>query len=446
MPKVIKEMTVLQLKQLPEGTYSVGGVPGLRVRIHKDNCPYFFLRYTSPQGKRRDLTLGQFPLVSLAEARDKAREAVKLLHQNIDPIEVRQSQRKGSQEEIDKPYLFQEIATMWHKERLYAGYYSRDARSAKTTENILNKHVFPILGLVPIEEITPKRVMECLAPIWTKTNPTAKKARSYISGILNYAIANEYRKNQYNPAMLQGPLGVLLQPMKNSIKQPVNLAACAVDEIPQLFREMRQYTSMSARACEFAVLTAARSKAVRLATWDEFDLEKGVWEIPVEHDKTKAPNRNRTIFLSPQAIALLKSLPRNPKETNLVFMSSQQRPMSDTTLLMFLRGLHEKRWGKDHIGWIDPDKSKSEGHPCVITIHGTARATFRTWAKDDKKGNNRRFDQEAVELCLLHGKNNRTTDMPGSGLGTAYDRAFLAQARQLIMKEWGDFCCSQLKK
>lgn len=444
MPKVVKEMTVLQTKRLPEGTYSVGGAPGLRIRIRKDAPSYFFLRYTSPQKKRRDLTLGTFPLVGLAEARNKARSAIRLLQQNIDPLEVRQSQKKASMEGSKKTYCFQEIATMWHRERLEAGYYSRDARSAKTTENILNNHVFPVLGAIPIEEITPKRVMECLAPIWTKTNPTAKKARSYISGVLNFAIANEFRKNEYNPATLQGPLGVLLQPMKHSIKPPVNLAACSVDEIPRLFVEMRKYTSMSAFACEFAILTAARSKAVRLATWDEFDLEKGVWEIPVEHDKTKAPNRNRTIFLSPQAIALLKSLPHDSQEDDLVFMSSQKRPMSDTTLLMFLRGLHEKRLEKDHIGWIDPDKSKAEGHPCVITIHGTARATFRTWAKDDKKGNNRRFDQEAVELCLLHGKNNRTTDMPGSGLGTAYDRALLANERQLIMNEWGKFCFSLL--
>ena len=104
---------------------------------------------------------------------------------------------------------------------------------------------------------------------------------------------------------------------------------------------------------------------------------------------------------------------------------------------MFLRGLHEKRLEEDGIGWIAPVKTEKLKKPCVITLHGTARATFRTWAKDDEIGNNRRFDQEAVEFCLLHSRNDAYSG--------AYDRAPLAKERRAIMEAWGEYACSYIK-
>lgn len=97
--------------------------------------------------------------------------------------------------------------------------------------------------------------------------------------------------------------------------------------------------------------------------------------------------------------------------------------------------MHERQKALDGIGWIDPDKSKREGKACVITAHSTARSGFRTWAKDDRLGHNRMFDQEAAELCLLHCK--VSDDYHG-----AYDRARLSSERQRLMDDWGEFCCS----
>ena len=108
--------------------------------------------------------------------------------------------------------------------------------------------------------------------------------------------------------------------------------------------------------------------------------------------------------------------------------------MSSMGLDMFIRGLHAKKISENGIGWIDPEKSAREGKICPITLHGTCRATFRTWAKDDELGNNRRFDQQAVEMCLLHAKND--------AYNGAYDRAPLAKERRQIMEAWGKYCMS----
>lgn len=97
--------------------------------------------------------------------------------------------------------------------------------------------------------------------------------------------------------------------------------------------------------------------------------------------------------------------------------------------------MHQKQLALDKTGWIDPAKSKREGKPCIITAHGTARSGFRTWSKDDQLGNNRKYDQEAAELCLFH---NKTSDE----FHGAYDRSALATERRLLMNDWGKFCFS----
>ena len=85
-------------------------------------------------------------------------------------------------------------------------------------------------------------------------------------------------------------------------------------------------------------------------------------------------------------------------------------------------------------GRIDPHMRTERGKPCCITVHGIACLTCKTWAKDDELGNKRLFDQEAVELCMLHGKKDAYQG--------AYDRARLPKERKRIMETWGKYCYS----
>ncbi len=90
------------------------------------------------------------------------------------------------------------------------------------------------------------------------------------------------------------------------------------------------------------------------------------------------------------------------------------------------------------MGWIDKDKTTRTGKESIATQHGSARSTFRTWAKCDELANNKKYDQEAVELCLLHSRND-----PYKG---AYDRSKLEKERRTIMEDWGRYCTSLPKK
>lgn len=444
MPKRARELTAIEVKNLKTGTWAVGQVQGLYIR-KSDSNSFFFLRYSDPSGKRRDYTLGNYPDVSLKQAREMARKVRDLLTEGKDPIQERRNlraQRKKQQEEQDTlmaPDIvsFEQIAIEWVKDRAGNGYWRQNAKGEKETVQILRKHVFPHLGHRDIETITPEDIRKGMEPIWQKIPSTAKKARTYINKIFQWAIALHKRENRENPADMKGALGVLMEPLQKNRKAKQNHAACSVSELPRLMKEIHGYDSMSARSLEFAILTTARSQAVRLARWEEFDLENGIWIIPLEHDKIKTPKRDRTIFLSSYALRLLNGLVRF-SDSPYVFTSSQGDHLSDDAMRMFLNGLHAKRLEEDGIGWIDPVKSQLEGKPCIITAHGTARSTFRTWAKDDGLGNNRRFDQEAVELCLLHGKNDAYQG--------AYDRAKLPKERKKVIEAWGKYGYSLIEK
>ena len=437
MPKKPKELTALEVKHLGLGTHNLGGVKGLYLR-KTPSQEMFFLRYSDSTG-RHDFSLGTASIMTLAQARKAAIAAQETIAQGESPIEKRKIAREtlrsqvqaNQQEEAQNKLTFQKIALEWVCDRAEHGYWAKNMKGEKETRQILEKHVFPMLWNSPIDTISAEHIRSCLEPIWQRIPSTAKKVRTYLQKIFQWAIALKKRKNRENPAMMEGALGILMEPLQKNRKPKQHHAACPVKRLPELIAEMHSYDSMSARACEFSILTATRSQAVRLAQWDEINLEKGTWIIPIEHDKVKAQNRDRTIFLSSQALDLLRNLIRF-SESPYVFHSSHGSHFSDAALTMFLRGVHEKRFAQDGIGWIDPIKSAQLGKPCVITLHGTSRSTFRTWAKDDELGNNRRLDQEAVELCLLHSKND--------AYNGAYDRAPLAQERRLIMQAWGDYC------
>ncbi|WP_425540791.1 tyrosine-type recombinase/integrase [Turicimonas muris] len=285
--------------------------------------------------------------------------------------------------------------------------------------------------------MTPEMIRDIIGPLWeTKTN-TAQKALTYLRQIFNWSIALRIREDRENPADLRSALGVLLEPQKRNRREKENHAAISVEELPALYAALDKLQGTSPRACQFAILTASRSKAVRLATWDEFDLENKIWNIPLEHDKMKQAKRDRTIPLSDEAVQLLKDLPRYTGQTK-VFLSNQMQTLSDMTMSMVLRRLHKKQKNIDGIGWIDKEKSQRTEKDCIVTPHGCARATFRTWAKDDTIGNNKVFDQEAVELCLLHSKRDVYNG--------AYDRARLLTERRKIMDAWGKYCISAVRE
>ena len=436
MPRTIAPLLASQIKNLPEGkTVAVGGVTGLYFRKAKYQS-LFILRYTDASG-RHDLSIGTYPQIGLAEARQIALTVRARIAAGKNVIAERQKKQQRAQvaaKLAPKIRTFAEIARAWIKERSEVNYWQNDIKGEARANSILEMHVFPHIGNKNIDLVTVDDIYELLKLIWTTKHSTATKAKTYICKVFQWAIARKLCKRVDNPGDMRSSLGILMEPLQKHKHVSRHHAACPIDEIPRLFAELKRYASVSARACEFGILTCARSKAIRMATWDEIDLNEKIWTIPIEHDKIKTEGRDRRIFLSDQAITVLKSLPKFPG-SRVLFPNLRGAPLSDAALTMFLRGMHDARFALDGRGWIDQTAKKRSGNPAVITLHGTARASFRTWAKDDALGNNRLFDQEAVELCLLHAKNDAYKG--------AYDRATLDNERRMVMAAWGKYCFSE---
>ena len=169
----------------------------------------------------------------------------------------------------------------------------------------------------------------------------------------------------------------------------------------------------------------------RMMKWSDIDFKNRIAIVDESSIKTKGMGKH-IVFLSDQAIDLLKGLHR---ECDWVFPNLKKKPFSDATPGDIIRKLHEQNVSQGGKGWIDPEQSKEQGTPVVATIHGTARATFKTWTRT---GENRKLlDEEAVELCMAH---NLKDAYDG-----AYNRAKLEQERRQVMQAWADYCYSKIK-
>lgn len=394
MPKKAKELSALEVGRLKEpGLHFVGGVRGLALQVAPGGARTWVLRFTIA-GKRRDMGLGGFPEITLATARDKAREARAKADQGIDPILHRQEARSALRASVAAAKTFDECVT---------GYV--DAKSAEWKNpkhrqqwsNTLEQYASPVIGPMLVRDVTLTHVYEILKPIWKTKTETATRVRGRIESVLNWATVRGYRSGE-NPARWRGNLDTLLAAPKK-IAKVEHHPALDMNAIPAFMSALREQNGLGAKALEFLVLTAARSGEVRGATWDEMDLDAAVWTIPA--NRMKAGKEHR-VPLSPTAIKLLRALPRIEGAT-LVFPSIKNTPLSDMTLTGVLRRMN------------------------IAAVPHGFRSTFRDWAAERTS-----FPNHVVEMALAHAIGNKVE--------AAYRRGDLFAKRIRMMEAWAKFC------
>lgn len=436
-----KTLTYKEIQALPDGKHTIGGVKGLHIRKRANQSQYFLRWKKGGKEQTRFYAIG----LSLKEARELAYKDRQLINQGLNPKEEEmkaqaaiEAERKAKeQEEERRRFTFRLVSTEWLNEQIKIQRWKNNATGEYHTRLRLKNYLLPAFGDSLIYEITAKDAYLFFSPIWTEKKGTSDKLYNLLRNIFNWAIAKGAYQITENPIDKRGALGVLLEPLTKNRTDIDNHPSLDFHEVPLFIEALIKLKSPSAIAVAFSILTASRFKAVRYAEWSEIDLDKRIWTIPEEHDKIKG-TRTRQIMLSDEAIELLTYLPR---VSNYLFPSGAHfGKLSDNAPSMLIRGMDTQKAALDGRGWKDFTKRNSAGkiEPVRITQHGTARAAFKTWAKNDELGNNRKFDQEAVELCLLHNRNDAYKG--------AYDRSQLLKERREIMDEWGAFCFSRLRK
>ena len=435
-----KTLTHKEIQALPDGSHAIGGVKGLYVRKRAEQTQYFLRWKKDGKQQTRFYAIG----LSLREVREIAYRDRQLLNLGLDPKEEEKKAQAAKEAEIEakrkeeerRRFTFRLVSDEWLKEQIQIQRWKNNVTGEKHARQRLNKYLLPAFGDKLISEITAQDAFLFFSPLWTAKSGTADKLYDLLKAIFNWAIAKGTYQITENPINKRGALGILLEPLTKQRTDTDNHPSLDFHEVPQFIEALTKLGSPSALAVAFSIVTASRFKAVRCAEWSEIDLKNKVWNIPEEHDKMKG-RRMRQVLLSDEAIELLSYLPR---VNNYLFPSgSHLGKLSENAPSMLIRGMDTQKAAIDGRGWKDFTRRNGAGkiEPVRITQHGTARASFRTWAKNDELGNNRKFDQVAVELCLLHARKDTYRG--------AYDRSQLLKERRLVMKEWGAFCFSALR-
>lgn len=396
MAKIAKELTAMAVSRLKDdGAYAVGGVPGLQLQI-LGASRVWVLRFVL-HDKRRRMGLGSYPAVSLAEAREQARLARSQIRAGIDPIEQRSSARETVVAAAAKSLTFAQAA-----EKFIAAHEDgwSNAKHRLQWVSTLGTYANPVIGQLPVAAIEQRHILQILDPIWRTKTETASRLRGRIEQVLNWAKVQGLREGP-NPARWRDHLDLLL-PAPEKVSPVKHLAAVPLAEARQVWQSIRDSGGMGALALQLQILTAGRSGEARGARWSELDLVNAVWVIPKERMKAKREHR---IPLPRQAVELLQQQPRID-DSDLVFPSSRNTPLSDMTLTAVMRRL--KRSEVPH-GW---------------------RSTFRDWVGDCTE-----YPSELAEIALAHAV--------GSKVEQAYRRGDMLEKRRSMMQEWADFLTIQ---
>ncbi|MCH7822513.1 MAG: integrase arm-type DNA-binding domain-containing protein [Proteobacteria bacterium] len=375
------------------GMHNDGG--GLYLRVAVGGSKGWIFRYRDRgTGKLRDMGLGSARDIGLSEARDLATMQRKMLQDHRDPIAERKRERAELRATVGKALTFDEAAKLCHETK------ASEFRSNKHKNdwiNSLTTHVSPFLGKLSVVDIEIAHVVKALKPIWEHKTETATRIRQRIETILSWAKASGYRTGD-NPARWKDNLEHVL-PKPSKIRKVTHYPALPWQEMGTFMADLRQREGMGARALEFAILTAARSGEVRLATWDEIDHDAKVWTVPGERMKAGSVHR---VPLSNHAVAVLTSLPQF-EDSPFVFPAVRGGPLSDMALSAVCR------------------RMKINAVP-----HGF-RSSFKDWARSSTA-----YPDEVSELALAHVNSDATR--------AAYARDELLPKRAKMMASWAKFC------
>jgi len=394
------QLTALRAQKVTEpGKYPDGNGLILQVTKGRANAvrKSWLVRF-SIAGKQREMGLGTFPELGLADARAAALDVRAKALKGIDPIREREAVQAALRAEAAKAMTFSKCA------ELYIASHERGWANPKHRQqwrNTLSTYAYPVIGAMNVADVGVSEVMQILEPIWYTKTETASRLRGRIESILSWAIVRGHRPPP-NPAVWRGHLDSLL-PKPSRVHTIINHPALDWREVPGFMAKLARRPGTSARALEFTILTAARSGEVRKARWEEIDWRERLWVVPAERMKMRREHR---VPLSAPALSMLQQrrnlLAPGPQDL-LFFHSDPQKPYSDAVY----RALFQRM---NRVG---------------LTTHGF-RSSFRDWA-----GESTNHARETAELALAH--------RIGNDAERRYRRGDALQKRRKLMDDWADY-------
>ncbi|MFD0667338.1 tyrosine-type recombinase/integrase [Ramlibacter sp. MAHUQ-53] len=373
-----------------EKKYRLADERGLHLLVRPNGSKLWQLRYRH-EGKERTASLGQYPDVSLKEARVRRDDARRTLATGVDPVQAKHTARAIRQAETIN--TFEAVAREWW------GVW-KSSRSDSHVQYVirrLEQNVFPAIGARPVAQVeAPELVAMAKAVEARGALDIAKRCLQMCNQVFRYAIA--HGKANRNPATDIRPSDILPARAKQ------NYARVDARELPMLLRKIDAYQghTVTRLAIKLMALTFVRTGELIGARWAEFDLEAGRWDVPAERMKMRTPH---IVPLSPQAIDVLRTLQTVTGGRELLFPGERDhgKPMSNNTILAALERM---------------------GYKGQMTGHG-----FRGLASTIL--HEHEFDHAHIELQLAHSERN--------AVSAAYNHALYLPQRAEMMAWWGNY-------
>lgn len=400
MARALTAKRVLKARNTP-GRYPDGTVPGLYLQVTAPQtrtargAASWVLRYERA-GVERMAGIGPLSVVSLAEARSRAKAMRLGLLDGVDPIEAKRMRMAAAALEAAKAVTFEQAARA-HFESIQSGW--RNALHAREYIRSLERHVFTTIGKVAVSAIDTGLVLRVIEPLWKRVPVTAGRVRQRIEAALNFSAVRGWRASDVpNPARWRGHLEhILPQRPTTDVK---HFKALSYQQMPAFMRVLREREGVAERALELCILCVNRSNEILGARWREIDLRRAVWTVSGERMKG---GREHRIPLSSQAVALLQDLPGDKNPDSFIFTRAGGRALGKDSLERALARVRDD-----------------------ITVHGM-RSTARDWMSECA-----RFSFEVCEATLAH--------VVGSKSARSYARSDLLAERAKLMSMWADFC------
>lgn len=373
--------------------YKLSDAGGLFLFVTKAGNKIWRMKYRFPKGgKEKLLVIGEYPIISLTEAREKQMEAKKLLLQNIDPMITKKEELETLKENLEN--TFKDVAFAWFEFNKHKW----KERNAGYVQRRLEQKIFPYIGNIPIVQLKRKQILEAIRHTEEEgSNDLAHRLASYCKAICSYAVHEEIM--EINPALEL--TGALKQYKK---KHHAHLEAHEISAFLNILERNDARLKLPTKiATKLLMLTFVRTGELIAAKWEEIDFENAQWTIPAGRMKKE---KSHLVPLSTQALALFERMKEFNGHRDYVFTNfhNPRKHMSDSTIL---RGLYQL------------------GYKGKLTGHGF-RATAMS-ALQEKMG----YRYEVVDRQLAHA--------PKTKVQAAYDRAKFLEERTKMMQDWADW-------
>jgi len=380
--------------------HSLGG--GLYLKKDGDANLFIFRYQVDKQAKKMSLHAYHQVHNTLGNARLRVLELKARVKQGIDPKEEEQLELLEKEQRLKELAKAKEQQEATFEKMTYETIEARKGdwtnhKSIQSWENTLKRYAFPVIGHIPVSEVTKEHIVKILQPIWLTKHETAKRLRSRIELVFSHSIFYGHRITN-NPAAYKDNLRVPL-PLPKSVKKRKH-KALPYKDLPNFMIELSHMNGMGARALELCILNANRTSEVLLATWDEFDLDKRTWTIPAERMKM---DEEHAIPLSNESLGLLKNLAKHRMSKYVFPNLSSLKHLSQAGMSSVVKRM---------------------GYKGMITVHGF-RSTFRDCIAEKTN-----FSGEIAEMALAHAVPNQQE---------SYRRGDLMEKRTVMMQWYSDY-------